>query len=140
MTMLEIAFPYLAREGSRVTSPVDAKYNCVAWAAGDTTRWWWPDADPINHWPAGVPREETLAAFVAAFATLGYTPTADGTLQPGVVKVAVYAKAGLVTHVARQLPTGLWTSKLGHSEDIEHTLDGLAGAVFGQVVVVLAKL
>jgi hypothetical protein len=27
----------------------------------------------------------------------------------------------------RQHPTGKWTSKLGELEDVEHTLDGLAG-------------
>jgi hypothetical protein len=25
-----------------VTSPADTLTNCIAWAAGDTTQWWWP--------------------------------------------------------------------------------------------------
>ncbi len=49
------------------------------------------------------------------------------------------AWATLPTHVARQLPSGLWTSKLGNAEDLEHTLDGLAGAVFGHVAAVLKR-
>ncbi|MCY7407984.1 MAG: hypothetical protein LH631_11575, partial [Alkalinema sp. CAN_BIN05] len=36
-------------------------------------------------------------------------------------------------HVARQLPNGLWTSKLGRLEDIEHELDGLSGDLYGTV-------
>ena len=26
-------------------------YNCIAWAAGDTRWWWWPD--PNSYWPPG---------------------------------------------------------------------------------------
>lgn len=35
------------------------------------------------------------------------------------------------TRRARQLPSGLWTSKLGEMEDIEHTLRGLKGDIYG---------
>ena len=54
-------------------------------------------------------------------------PCADGTLEAGFEKVALYASAsGNVTHAARQMPSGAWTSKLGVMEDIEHaTLSGL---------------
>jgi len=70
---LEEAFPGLARGGYQVTSPRDADYNCVAWAAGDTQHWWWPGRDvDREYWPPGVPRERTRDAFVAAFASLGY--------------------------------------------------------------------
>ena len=58
-----------------MTSPQDDKHNCIAWAAGDTTGWWWPDeADNPDsaHRPPGVVRAETLEAFREAFATLGY--------------------------------------------------------------------
>jgi hypothetical protein len=76
-------------------------------------------------WPANVPREETLEAFVAAFSTLGYSVTEDPSREPGVEKVALYSdRIGTPTHAARQLPNGQWTSKLGKDIDIEH--DGLA--------------
>ena len=48
------------------------RYNCIAFAAGDTLRRWWPNADGA-YWPSleeGVPQEETLQAFVAAYGTL----------------------------------------------------------------------
>jgi len=90
-----------------------------------TDAWWWPA--PGRYWPAAAPREETLAAFLAAFATLGYAPCASADPEPGVVKIALYAVAGTPTHAARQLPDGRWTSKLGPSIDITHTtLDALA--------------
>jgi hypothetical protein len=72
---IELAFPGLCGTGYQVTSPRDEIYNCIAWAAGDSTKWWWPDlrGNPdSSHWPAGVPRLETVEAFREAFATLGY--------------------------------------------------------------------
>jgi hypothetical protein len=36
--LLERLFPALKEAGFDVTSPRDAGYNCVAWAAGDVTR------------------------------------------------------------------------------------------------------
>ncbi len=43
-------------------------------------------------------------------------------------------------HVARQLKEGMWTSKLGPDEDIEHnTLDALEGELYGAVTQVLKR-
>ena len=25
-----------------ITSPTEISYNCIAWAANEDTRWWWP--------------------------------------------------------------------------------------------------
>ena len=36
---LEGAFPGLAADGYRLASPKTHSYNCVAWAAGDASRW-----------------------------------------------------------------------------------------------------
>jgi hypothetical protein len=66
-------FPKL-RDGSfEIIGDATDEYNCIAWAAGDTTAWWWPDLPGVAFWPDGVPNELTLEAFVQAFATLGYT-------------------------------------------------------------------
>lgn len=80
--------------------------------------------------------EATLSAFIAAFATLGYEICADDTSVGGFEKVALYALPdGQVTHMARQLPSGRWTSKLGKAEDIEHgSPSELEGAEYGAVV------
>jgi hypothetical protein len=134
-------FPGLLRTGYQVTSPQDDVYNCIAWAAGATDRWWWPFGDPQRtYWPEGVPRLETPEAFRAAVATLGYAVCDHTEAEPGFEKVALFADAqGCPTHAARQLPGGRWTSKLGKLEDIEHALDGLAGAEYGSVVLVLKR-
>ena len=141
--MLEELFPGLASSSFQITSPKSPDYNCIAWAANDQSSWWWPDDDPDNDavwWPAGVAREETLAAFVAAYATIGYTPCADEEHQAGREKIAIFAgEDGRPTHAARQLPTGRWTSKLGLMEDIEHELHALEGDNYGRVVQILSR-
>src|SRR5262245_23525351 len=114
---LETLFPGLRTTSFRGTSPAETKYNCIAWAANDTSQWWWPVGGVP--WPPSVARELTLDAFVAAFQTLGFDAGADEALEPGVEKVALFTDAaGVPTHAARQLPTGRWTSKLGQAEDI----------------------
>src|SRR5262245_55040082 len=96
------------------TSHATPAYNCVAWAAEDTQRFWWPNPSPPYYWPPGMPREATEARFVEVFRTLGYEPCSDGSLEVGWQKVVIYTDVfGAPTHMARQLNTGLWTSKLG---------------------------
>ncbi|HEY1379697.1 MAG TPA: hypothetical protein VGF55_23035 [Gemmataceae bacterium] len=139
---IEARFPGLQTSPYRVTSPATRDYNCVAWAAGDTANWWWPDPDLENDaafWPPGVPREETVAAFAAAFAILGYSPAQGEELEPGFEKVALLASGDVPTHAARQLPNGRWTSKLGRREDIEHDLHAVSGEAYGAVVLVLKR-
>jgi len=127
-------FPLLDAEGWAVTSPVDRSYNCIAWAAGEDQRWWWPGPPPIGYWPPGVEHEPTISAFERAFSLLGYTPCDSGEWENEFERVAIYAREGEVTHAARQLPNGRWTSKLGRNIDIEHTLRGLEGPTYGSVV------
>ena len=84
---LRAALPRLTANNYRETSPASWEYNCIAWAAGLTNAWWWPA--PGRYWPAEVPREDSLADFVALFATLGYAPGASVALEAGVEKVAL---------------------------------------------------
>jgi hypothetical protein len=141
---LERLFPRLVSEGYTLTSDASSRYNCIAWAATDVRRWWWPDVIGIQSgvcfWPAGAPVTETLDAFIQAFQTLGYHPCADDEYEPGFEKIAIYVGAvGRPTHAARQLANGRWTSKLGSEDDIEHTLDGLVGGLYGRVAQVLRR-
>src|SRR5574341_507019 len=109
---LESIFPNLKDTRYRIISPRTPRYNCIAFAAGRDDRWWWPG--PNSYWPPNIPREETLAAFISAFETLGYLPSGDGSLEEKLEKVAIYANQnGTPTHMARQLATGIWISKCG---------------------------
>ena len=139
---LETLFPNLAATGYILTSKPTAEYNCIAWAAGDTQRWWWPSKDTdLAYWPAGIPRERTLERFVQAYGTLGYLTCEQPDLEEGFEKVAIYVSdAGLPTHAARQLPTGIWASKLGELEDIEHeTLSGVDCNTYGSTSTILKR-
>ncbi|HYT94770.1 MAG TPA: hypothetical protein VEL76_38995 [Gemmataceae bacterium] len=136
---LEAMFPGLRGRPYEIKSPRDGNYNCIAWAAGDSGNWWWPDAAGDDTWPADVARVETVAAFRDAFATLGYAVCDDDLLEAGYEKIAVFALLSLPKHAARQLPSGRWTSKLGLGEDIEHELHDLTGMVYGSVVLVMKR-
>jgi hypothetical protein len=75
------------------------------------------------YWPHGVPRDQTLEAFMQAYATLGYKRCGkNGALQKRYEKIAIYVGPdGKPLHAARQLLDGVWTSKLGQYKDVHHT-------------------
>ncbi|MCP3882920.1 MAG: hypothetical protein GY701_31660 [Sulfitobacter sp.] len=141
---IEHNFPRLAISNAyEPISPVDQDYNCIAYAAGDTQRWWEPPS-PFRggtYWPPGAPAEITIEAYVAAFQTLGYQPCEDGDPEDGIEKVALFQKDGLPTHAARQsLDTGSWESKLGQGYDITHEeVDGVGGSDYGEPVIFMSR-
>jgi hypothetical protein len=136
---LEATFPGLARAGYEVTSPRNHSYNCIAWAAGETTRWWWPTDQ--TYWPPGLTARPSVEAFVEAFRRMGYERCDDASLEMGWEKIAIYAREGNTpTHAARQLPDGTWTSKLGKDADIKHAdLNALRSEVYGDPVVIMRR-
>ncbi len=135
---LEAALPHLAEDGYRITSPSTDDYNCVAWAAGENTDWWEPDRFHQHYWPIRT-RNRRVETCAQAFATIGYTPCGlDDTVEAGYEKVAIYADGFIMTHMARQLPDGTWTSKCGKDEDItHHTLHALEDGDYGHVRLIL---
>lgn len=95
---LENSFPNLSSSSFEVTSELSLEYKCIAWAAGDNSRWWWPTG---GYWPINDTRT-TVDSFLRAFATIGYLPADDDSLEAGYEKVAWYAKANHVTHAAHE--------------------------------------
>lgn len=131
---LEESFPGLTKHGYSQESPYDPGYNCIAWAAGDSSRVWWPEPGGDGYWPPRITREETLDAFIEAFRSLGYEPCGHGRPERRCEKIAIFvSKAGSPTHAARQLTSGRWASKMGKSVDIEHHLLALRGDEYGEV-------
>lgn len=138
---LDLMLPGLQSTPYSVTSDATPAYNCVSWAVGETHRGWDP-FDPVSkYWPAEVPRDDSVEALQDALATVGFTPCDDGQLDPDFVKLAIFADDEGYTHVARQLPSGRWTSKLGSDRDIEHELEALqtrprtwSGYSYGEIV------
>ena len=93
-----------------------------------------------QYWPVDAPADTSVAAFEAAFRLLGYEPCPDGSFDEGYEKVAVYAASARVEHMARQLPNGRWTSKLGRAEDIEHAAPAeLEGEAYGAVAMYMRR-
>ena len=126
-------FPNLVREGYTVASPADPYYNCIAWAADDHLYWWWPGHTDC-YWPNTVPEEDTEAAFVLAFESIGYVECDGPDFEIGFDKVALYsADDGTIEHAAKQVGPDQWSSKIGENEDILHTLEGLEGPLYGTV-------
>ncbi|MBI5409313.1 MAG: hypothetical protein HZA14_08105 [Nitrospirae bacterium] len=137
--LIEGIFPGLQSGGYDITSPATQEYNCIAWAAGDSETWWWPNKDCF--WPSDAPQEENLDVFIKVYEAVGYSLCDSDSYEEGVEKVAVYVDPeGLPTHAARQLSNGRWTSKLGKLEDIEHdTLEGISGHTYGSVAVIMKR-
>lgn len=140
--MLLDLFPSLTVGNHTPRSPQTPEYNCVAWALQNTRHFIWPDEDEQFAWPPDLPREDTVDAFRLFFERLGFEvcPGGDLRLQPGYEKIALYANAAGPQHVARQLPSGRWTSKFGDLVDAEHTEPSvLDGELYGRVVLAMKR-
>lgn len=136
-------FPRLAATHMLVTSDRSHRYNCFAFAVHDESQWispvLWDPEQQLYPWPAGAPRGDTVAAWAAALGTFGFASCFSSTHETGFEKVAIFAEDDVARHVARQLPSGRWTSKIGKWEDIEHDLVALEGERYGRVVQVLKR-
>ena len=135
-------FVHLTGSGYRETSPVDRRYNCIAWAAGDNTRWWQPVGVGGYYWPEGIAREVTLESYELAFKRQAFRRCDSPELEEGYEKVALYTDSnGVPTHAARQLDDGYWASKLGQGVDIEHArLEDVGGAPgYGEIALIMRR-
>jgi hypothetical protein len=133
--VLEEDFPNLAVAGYEITSCAADYPNCVGYALGDMEHFWDPDGAalrlPPYRWILELPLDWKLETVTAIFShdPYRYEPCGlDANLEAGYEKVAIYVddRDNEVSHVARQLMNGKWTSKLGPDEDIDHdTLEAL---------------
>lgn len=120
----------------RPTSPATRRYNCLAWALGDTSKAWAPHGSPRRrecdgtrtYWPEGAPSLDELGSYAAVLKRQGFRPCEDEESRPGWTKIVLYVERSrgvdLVHHAARQLPSGKWTSKVGELIDVEHDAPG----------------
>jgi len=125
MPDVEDEFPKLLADGYTITSQDTPEYNCFAWAMYDTSDWWSPLQSYGYYWPGDrLPRNTKLETFIALYGYEGqFVPCDDGELEQGYEKIALFVHTnGNVTHAARQKSSGVWTSKLGQKEDIEHLI------------------
>lgn len=152
----EREWPNLTRDIYEVKSVETGDYNCIAFASGDETKRWWPDPDNLCHWPIQM-REETIECFVKMYEFLGYKKCEQNSSKynPLFEKVAIYFDPvgtpwwppNFPTHAAIQSACGIWKSKLGDYEDIEHfnleCLNGTSphglGACYGMPVQIMKR-
>lgn len=124
------AFPNLSSDDFEIVEPASERYNCIAYAAGDTTKRWWPNG--IDYWPPWATQDNRMESLKEAFAGLGYQQCGDGEVEDDCQKVALYGFQGRFEHTAVQTPCGRWRSKMGRGPLIEHlSLEVLAGRLYG---------
>ena len=130
-------FPLLAAEGYEITSEPTRRYNCIGYAAGDTSSWWTYFAG--YRWPNAT-RTPFIQSLIELFEGLQFERCEDAGLEVGFQKVALYAKGVFWKHAAVQLPSGEWSSKLGRKEDIKHrTPDSLNSVSYGSVYCIMRR-
>jgi len=133
-------FPNSKQDPFLLTSPQTSHYNCIAWAFGDDTRWYWPDSSNIYFWPPNILREEKIESFIQLFKLIGYEICDNEFQEEQYIKVAIYEdQYGKPTHAARQLSNGLWTSKLGANFDVTHTLYSMKDGAYGNATIFMRK-
>lgn len=116
-----------------ITSSKTPIYNCIAWAADEIHQWWEYGAKTLlgapTFWPPGYPPGDTWPEVANLFiAFLRYAPTSSRRPRAAYDRVAIYGLDDKTfTHIARQLKSGRWSSKLGEFHDLEHTLTDLEG-------------
>lgn len=134
-------FPRLRDRYLRTSHRTD-QYNCIAWAAGECHRPWWPGGtSPEVYWPPNLPADLTLENFANAFRLMGYETCVGAHREWRFEKVAIYVnRKGQPTHAARQSLFGGWISKLGPNVDIKHeTLEVLEGGLYGSVEQIMKR-
>lgn len=135
----ESLWPALSKADYRITSPETTDYNCAAWAGNDTGRKWWPIQNNAYYWPAAR-KDDSRQAFIEGYRTQNYEECDSPAIEDGYEKIAVYFNTQGPQHVARQLPGGRWTSKLGEFEDIEHpNLSDVTSGDYGQPELIMRK-
>ncbi len=137
---LEIKLPKIKDAGYEVTSQETIDYNCIAWTIGKDDIWIWPH--PRFFWPEHIRCDNKLSSFIEFYQMFGYTVCDHDRLEIGYEKIAIYINpdTNSVTHAAKQMKSGKWTSKLGPYKDIEHnTLDSLTGSDFGIVARIMKR-
>ena len=128
-------FPDLTATNHTDTSPADRFYNCHAWALGFTDRWF----DQNQWWPNNTTRGNTIRDYRAAYESEGFRISRSWDVEDGFEKIAIYEANGLVTHTARLLADGRWTSKVGKREDISHDRDALDGPKYGHIALIMRR-
>ncbi len=141
---IEEEFPALRADGYAIASPETPTPNCIGWVLGDHGHFWDPQLvgfKGMYYWPPGIPRDDRLVTWIQLFGLFGYRECAGPGQEAGLEKIVIYADdSGDAQHVAKQLETGEWGSKLGSDKDISHaTPEGLRGSRYGRPATFMSR-
>ena len=102
------AFPKLINEGFEIVGQPTERYNCIAYAAGDTSNVWdnYEDEYEDNYWPAHATRSDHIESLKEVFAGLGFEEHDDSSSEDNYETVALYEERGAWKHAAAQMPNG----------------------------------
>ena len=130
--LLITAFPKLSSEEFEIVERASERYNCIAYAAGDTSKWW--DHNRNHYWPTPATRSNSIESLKEVFVSLGFEQCHDSSAENGYQKVALYEEQGVWKHAAVQIPNGRWRSKMGKGPVIEHrSPESLSDSQYGNV-------
>ncbi len=136
--LTEKSFPNSFKEPFEITSPKTSEYNCLAWALDDNTKWY--ESDDDYYWFNGIARNNTLNTIQAIFENLGFQRTDNIEFQLGIERIALFSKDNdECLHLASQIDNDKWTSKLGSSYDVIHSLKSIENGIYGKAVVFLER-
>jgi hypothetical protein len=143
---LRTKFPKLISSAFEPASKATARYNCIAFVAGDERHWWEAGCHGGRYyWPPQlkpITSVETLSEF---FTSQGFELTQNRDVEAGYEKIAIYVSLDELefTHIARS-DGHVWKSKLGKGQDIHHysldVLEGDEADEYGVVERVLRRL
>ena len=136
--MLIEAFPNLSEEDFEIVEQSSERYNCIAYAAGDVTESWWPNAN--SYWPPWATDDNRIDSLKEVFAGLDYEQCDDSKAEDGYEKVALYEIQGRFEHAAAQMSNGRWRSKMGQGPVIEHlSPESLSGGMYGNPTIYMRR-
>ena len=137
--ILTRAFPNLTSEEFEIVEQASDRYNCIAYAAGDTSKWW--DHNEDNYWPSSATRSERVESLREVFVGLGFEQCQDSQAEEGYQKVALYEQQDVWMHAAVQTPDGRWRSKMGQGPVIEHlNPESLSGGMYGNPTIYMRRV
>ncbi|MGZ5481192.1 MAG: DUF7689 domain-containing protein [Pyrinomonadaceae bacterium] len=138
---IEQLFPKLCGTPWAIKSRKTRRYNCLAWAAREKHRRW--DFTKGAYWPPGVKRLSGIAYLVGAYLAEGFSVSNQSACQSydsTSDSIVLYERNLIGMHAARLLANGMWSSKLGDLEDVQHkTPEDISGTRYGNPIVYMKR-
>jgi len=136
--LIEKSFPNSYKEPFEITSSETPDYNCLAWALNDNSKWY--ESDDDYFWFNDIARDNLLTTIQKIFENLGFHQTNFAKYQIDYERIALFSiDNNECSHLARQIDEDKWTSKLGSSYDVNHSIKSIENGIYGNAVIFLER-